>query len=103
MRNSHLPTFIYITVIPGLLTGVTLVFIGKYLELTALQLALVAVPLWILLPVGWVFGVALIGMSVASAYRIFRPFPCCNTCNKPLATRLSQQCFHCGADWHNLD
>ncbi len=102
MGNSHLSTFIYITVLPGVLTGVTLVFIGEYFELTKLQLALIAVPLCVLVLVGWMGGMALIGMTFASAFRMFRPFPCCNTCHKPLATRLSQQCFHCGADWHSL-
>ena len=80
-----------------------MVLIREYFGLTTMQLTLVAVPLWILVLCAWVFGMALIGLSIASAYRLFRPFPCCSTCHKPLATRLAQQCFHCGADWHSLD
>ncbi|MDA7887567.1 hypothetical protein N9B12_00760 [bacterium] len=103
MGNSHLSTLIYIGVIPALLTGVALSYIGGRFELNGVQTALIAVPLWLFVLCGWVFGMAAIGTTFASVYELFHPFPRCKACDKKLATRLARQCIHCGADWHGLD
>ena len=103
MGNSHFSSLIFIALIPGAVTGIALGLIGQQFEMTRLQIVLLAIPLWVLVLCVWVFGLALIGTITARLYRTFRPVPCCEFCDKPLATRLSQQCLHCGSDWHSIE
>ncbi|TWT72994.1 hypothetical protein [Allorhodopirellula solitaria] len=100
MGYSHLSTFIYIAVIPGAITGLALGYIGDRFELTSLQRLIAAVPLWLAILSGWVFGMAGLAYLFGVALALIYPMPRCACCGQPLLCRHAEQCFHCGADWH---
>ena len=101
MGNSQFSTFIYIGLIPGMLTGLALAYFQTRFELSTLSIALWGVPVWIAVLSAWVYGMAGIASVIGAIYAIVFPIPRCQNCDKPITTRLAKQCLHCGADWHH--
>ncbi|TWT47865.1 hypothetical protein Pla22_52320 [Rubripirellula amarantea] len=100
MGDTHLSTFIYIVVIPGVMTGIVIAYIGDRFELTSLQRLMAVLPLFLAIMTSWVFGMAALAYVFGKVQTQVYPMPRCQHCGQTLRSRHAAQCFKCGADWH---
>jgi len=100
MGNTHISTFVYIVVIPAVITGIAIAYIGGRFELTSLQRLITIFPVFFTIMTVWVFGMAGLANAFGMVHAMVRPIPRCQHCGQNLRSRHAMQCFECGADWH---